>query len=429
MLIGRDPEQRLIESLLEDARSGASAALVIRGEAGIGKTALLDHAAQMPGLRALRCAGVESEHDLTFAGLEQLVRPLHDLLDRLPDPQAAALRSALGVGGERVEDRLLLGLATLNLLAEATGDGPLLCTCRRPSVGRWPVGAGHAVRRPPARRRRGGDAVRGARRSRQLVRGAGAATADARPAVRGGRPRGGGKRRGASLSQPRSAGCSAGAWQSAGPARAARRGLAVGRGHGDRGAFRARVAWGFRARPIRLLLLAAASDSGGDADVERARAARRPPAGDSAGGRGSGPDRRLDAVVFRHPLARSAVYSASSPAERAEAHRRLAVGRDATRSRVPCTSPPRPAGPMMRSPRSSSGQPCPPPGEVHSPRPQPRLRARDRAVDGCRRSCAPADRRCAGEPGCGRLQRRRPAWPSRRSRAPSAPPSRRRSPA
>ena len=128
MLIGRDPEQRLIESLLEDARNGASAARLIRGEAGIGKTAILEHAAETSGFRTLRCTGIEPEHDLTFAGLEQLLRPLRDLVDRLPDPQASALRSALGVSGERVEDRLLLGLATLNLLAEATAEGPLLCT-------------------------------------------------------------------------------------------------------------------------------------------------------------------------------------------------------------------------------------------------------------------------------------------------------------
>src|SRR6202161_3547980 len=128
MLIGRDPEQRLIESLLEDAGNGVSAALVIRGEAGIGKSALLEHAAQRSGLRRVHCAGVEYEHDLTFAGLEQLLRPLRDLIDRLPGPQASALRGALGLSGERVEDRLLLGLATLNLLAEATAGGPLLCT-------------------------------------------------------------------------------------------------------------------------------------------------------------------------------------------------------------------------------------------------------------------------------------------------------------
>src|ERR1700733_4017669 len=128
MLIGRDPEQRLIEGLLEGARGGTSAALLIRGEAGMGKTAVLEHVAQSSGFRTLRCTGVESEHEIPLAGLEQLLRPLHGLVDRLPAPQAAALRSALGMSGNRVEDRLLLGLATLNLLAEATTDGPLLCT-------------------------------------------------------------------------------------------------------------------------------------------------------------------------------------------------------------------------------------------------------------------------------------------------------------
>src|ERR1700683_32519 len=128
MLIGRDPEQRLIESLLQDAREGASSALLIRGEAGIGKTEILEHAAETAGFRTLRCTGVESEHDLTFAGLEKLLRPLHGLIDRLPDPQASALRSAFGLSSERVADRLLLGLATLNLLAEATAESPLLCT-------------------------------------------------------------------------------------------------------------------------------------------------------------------------------------------------------------------------------------------------------------------------------------------------------------
>jgi predicted ATPase len=127
VLIGREPEQRLIESLLDDARSGVSAALVIRGEAGIGKTAVLEQAVGSAGTRSLRCRGVESEHDLPFAGLEQLFRPVRELVERLPDPQAAALRSAFGLSSQRVEDRLLLGLATLGLLAEASEGGSLVC--------------------------------------------------------------------------------------------------------------------------------------------------------------------------------------------------------------------------------------------------------------------------------------------------------------
>jgi hypothetical protein len=79
------------------------------------------------GMRELRCRGVESEHDLPFAGLEQLFRPVRQLVDGLPNPQATALRSAFGLSSERVEDRLLLGLATLSLLAEASEEGSLLC--------------------------------------------------------------------------------------------------------------------------------------------------------------------------------------------------------------------------------------------------------------------------------------------------------------
>src|SRR5580765_4052435 len=118
MLVGRDSERRLIESLLADAREGRSGVLVVRGEAGIGKTALLAAAAP-EDLRVLRCTGVESESDLPFGALQRLLRPLHDLLPRLPEPQAGALRSAFGLSIEPVDDRLLLGLATLNLLAEA----------------------------------------------------------------------------------------------------------------------------------------------------------------------------------------------------------------------------------------------------------------------------------------------------------------------
>src|ERR1700729_126795 len=109
MLIGRDPEQRLIESLLEDARGGTSAALLIRGEAGMGKTAVLEHAAQISRFRMLRCTGVESEHEIPLAGVEQLLRPLHGLVGRLPAPPTAPLRSAVGMSDDRVADRLLLG--------------------------------------------------------------------------------------------------------------------------------------------------------------------------------------------------------------------------------------------------------------------------------------------------------------------------------
>ncbi|WP_331741378.1 AAA family ATPase [Kitasatospora sp. NBC_00085] len=128
MLYGRVGEQDRIDRMLSSARAGASGALVIHGEAGIGKTALLEHAAEAAGAgRVLRTVGIESEMELAFGGLHQLLRPLTDHLDRLPEPQAAALRSAFGLTGEAVRNRFTVGLAVLTTLSEAAGDEPLLC--------------------------------------------------------------------------------------------------------------------------------------------------------------------------------------------------------------------------------------------------------------------------------------------------------------
>ena len=97
MLYGRDAECAQLSVLLEAARGSRSAALVIRGEAGVGKTALLQEArASAADMQVLAARGVESESELPFAGLYQLIRPALPLLDRLPPPQAAALRGALG---------------------------------------------------------------------------------------------------------------------------------------------------------------------------------------------------------------------------------------------------------------------------------------------------------------------------------------------
>ena len=128
MLVGREAEQRAVDALLESARNERSAALVLRGEPGIGKTALLGYAAdRATDMRVLRCVGIEAEHELPFAGMHQLVRPCLDLVDRLPAPQAAALRGALGLSFDGVGDRFLVSLGLLSLLAEACEDGPLLC--------------------------------------------------------------------------------------------------------------------------------------------------------------------------------------------------------------------------------------------------------------------------------------------------------------
>jgi hypothetical protein len=97
MLLGRESEQRAVDDLLEGARAGRSGVLIVRGEPGIGKTALLAYAAERAEeMKPLRSVGIEAEHELPFAGLHQLLRPCLGLLDRLPAPQAAALEGALG---------------------------------------------------------------------------------------------------------------------------------------------------------------------------------------------------------------------------------------------------------------------------------------------------------------------------------------------
>ena len=133
-LIGRDAEQRALETLLAAASGGTSGAMLLSGEAGIGKTALLDHAVdRASGLLVLGTEGVEPEADLPFAGLHRLLRPVMDLVGSLPTSQAGALGAALGldpVAGGRVNgavDRFLIGAGVLSLLAEAAEQHGVLC--------------------------------------------------------------------------------------------------------------------------------------------------------------------------------------------------------------------------------------------------------------------------------------------------------------
>jgi hypothetical protein len=127
-LVGRERECAAIDVLLEASARGESSSLVLRGEAGTGKTALLMYAAERGGgRRVLRTTGVEGESDLAFAGLYGLLRPIVDKLGELPETQAAALSSALGLGPSLGSDRLLVSAAALSLLAVAADDGPLLC--------------------------------------------------------------------------------------------------------------------------------------------------------------------------------------------------------------------------------------------------------------------------------------------------------------
>lgn len=128
MLHGRVDELARIGQLLADARRAQGGALVLRGEAGIGKTLLLDHASELAGgMRVLRGIGIEFEAELPFAGLHMLLHPFLDRLDALPGRQADVLRGAFGIAETIIRDRFLIGVATLTLLSEIADDRPLLC--------------------------------------------------------------------------------------------------------------------------------------------------------------------------------------------------------------------------------------------------------------------------------------------------------------
>jgi DNA-binding CsgD family transcriptional regulator/tetratricopeptide (TPR) repeat protein len=127
-LFGRERECAAIDRLLDASARGESGSLVLRGEAGIGKTALLAHAAERSrDGTVLRIVGVEAESDLGFAGLEGLLRPIVDKMEELPQAQSEALSGALGLAPSRGSDRLLVSAAALSLLAAAADDRPLLC--------------------------------------------------------------------------------------------------------------------------------------------------------------------------------------------------------------------------------------------------------------------------------------------------------------
>jgi DNA-binding CsgD family transcriptional regulator len=127
MFVGRERERARIDRLLQDARAGRSGALLMHGEAGIGKTALMRWAiGQATGLRVLRARGIETESDIPFAGLAELVTPLLDRLDDIPDVQARALRGALALGPATPHDRFTVPAGLLSLLAVAAEQQPVL---------------------------------------------------------------------------------------------------------------------------------------------------------------------------------------------------------------------------------------------------------------------------------------------------------------
>jgi len=126
--LGRTRERERLDTMLAHVRDGQSAVLVIRGDAGIGKTALLRYAArQASGLRIVEILGIQAEMELPFAGIQRLCAPLLDRLEALPHPQQNALRVAFGVASGDAPDRFLVAVAVLNLLSTTAEQRPLMC--------------------------------------------------------------------------------------------------------------------------------------------------------------------------------------------------------------------------------------------------------------------------------------------------------------
>ena len=330
----------MLDQLVASVRAGPSRALVLRGEAGVGKSALLEYLVQhAPGCAIARTVGVESEMELAYAGLQQLCGPFLDRIERLPGPQRDALGTAFGLHEGDAPDRFLVGLAVLSLFSDVAEDRPLVCVvddaqwldaasaqalafaARR--LGAESVGLVFAVREPSDERRFEGLpelAVGGLddRDAHELLATVVTGPLDERVRDRivaetGGNPL-------ALLELP-------GGWT---PAE-----LAGGFGLLDGPALSGRIEQSFRERlaPLppatRLLLLVAAAEPVGDPVLVWRAAAEL----------GIGPDAAAPAtnsglvnfgaqVRFGHPLVRSAVYGAAAPEERQQVHRALAEATD-----------------------------------------------------------------------------------------------------
>lgn len=341
VLAGRGTECARLDELLAEARAGQSAVLLLRGDAGIGKSALLEYVAERAdGCRILRASGAESEMELPFAGLHQLCLELVAGRGRLPPPQRDALGTAFGLSSGAPPDRFLIGLAVLGLLSNAAETEPLIClvddvqwldrssaqvlafVARRLAADS--VVLLFAARDPDDRDelaglpelRLGGlpDVA-----ARELLASAIAASLDA--AVRDrmiaethGNPL-------ALLELPR--GSLPGT-------------LAGGFGVPGDGSLPARIEASFRGRvhqlpavTQRLLLVAAADPTGDSVLLVRAAAAIGIPIEDLAPAEAAGLVELGLQVAFRHPLLRSAIYRWAPTDERRAAHRALAEATDA----------------------------------------------------------------------------------------------------
>ena len=334
-LLDRQRERAMLDELLGDLRSGRGRALVIRGAAGVGKSALLDYVTGAAAdMRVARAAGVESEVELAFAGLHLLCAPLVDRLEGLPPPQRDALGTAFGLREGPAPDRFLVGLAVLTLLSGVAEERPLLCvvddaqwldqasaqvlvfTARRLLA--EPVGVVFVAREPGEQFRGLAELeVRGLadRDARTLLRSVVRFRLDERIRDRilaetDGNPL-------ALIELPRGLG----------PAE-----LAGGFGLLEAQMIPARIEEGFRRRlealpadTRSLMLLAAAEPTGDPVLMWRAAGRLGIPVSAAEGAQADGLLQIGARVRFRHPLVRSAVYSAGSPPERRAAHRALAA--------------------------------------------------------------------------------------------------------
>src|SRR6266566_5839477 len=339
-LLGRERERAVLERLLDTARGGHGAVLVVYGEPGVGKTALLEYAVETgQDFRVVRAAGAEGEMELDYAALQQLCSPILEFLERLPDPQRDALGIAFGLRAGQPPSPLLVGLAVLGLLSEAAEQQPLLCVV---DDAQWLDGASaralaFVARRLMAERIALAFATRdvgsglarfpqlrveplGRRDARALLESVLAARLDESVLERivaetGGNPL-------ALLELPRGLTPA----QLAGgfdlPA-------ALPLSAGIEESFRRRLA----RLPLdarRLLLLAAAEPVGDPALLWRAAQQLGIPETAALAVESEGLLTLDGAVAFRHPLVRSAVYGAAELKERRDAHRALAEATDAT---------------------------------------------------------------------------------------------------
>lgn len=337
-LLGRQREREVLARALEGARDGHGGVLALYGDPGVGKTALLDYAAQAGAdFTVVRAVGVEGEMELAFAAIQQLCSPSLHLMERLPEPQRVALEVALGLSMGRPPNTFLVGLAVLNLFSEAADESPLLCLV---DDAQWLDRASARVLAFVARRllaervamvfasREAIDTLRGVgelrieplsrRDARALLDSVLPARLDERVLERivaetRGNPL-------ALLELPRGLT----------PAQ-----LAGGFGLPGALSLSARIEESFTRRLAQLphearqLLLVASADATGDAALLWRAARRLGIPETSAAAVESGGLLVLDgSVVFRHPLVRSAVYGAAEPAERRAVHRALAEETD-----------------------------------------------------------------------------------------------------